>query len=279
MRRALCLLGVVAVCWVAAPSSFGTADVQGFMAAIPAVFNARAPAPAMQVGPIYEKQRKSSTITTAKSFESHNNLEELTTLDWATGAVYRPGNAYATYPTYSASPYSAYTRDGAQPQPSSGWTSYGVGPMYSRRPAEPNAHPAMQQTWAAPFRDDAGRLQGTGGAGAPPMPQAVNDEAAKQAWLAQQEAPPQAQAPPKAPPSVKGVVAHTRIPPIPTWGKMQQNPTKQGKPDHKWAYGNTDWKNAVDYTSIRPKPAGGPRDFTDHTWATGPNGRATSPYV
>ena len=27
--------------------------------------------------------------------------------------------------------------------------------------------------------------------------------------------------------------------------------------DHKWAYGNTDWKNAVDYNSIRPKQAGG----------------------
>jgi hypothetical protein len=206
MRRALCLLGVVAVCWVAAPSSFGTADVQGFMAAIPAVFNARAPAPAMQVGPIYGKQRKSSTITSAKSFDTHNNLEELTTLDWATGAVYRQGNAYATYPTYGAQA-GAYTRDGAQPV----------------------------------------------------------------------EAPPQA--PPQAPPSGKGVVAHTRIPPIPSWGKMQQNPTKQGKPDHKWAYGNTDWKNAVDYNSIRPKQAGGPRDFTDHTWATGPSGRAISPYI
>jgi hypothetical protein len=209
MRRALCLLGVVAVvCWVAAPSSrsasgFATADVQGFMAASPAVFNARAPAPAMQVGPVYER----------RDFAQDGN-----TVSWATGTQLA-------------------TRDAA-PDVGGGWTTSGA--VYSRRPPAPNDHPELQQAWASPIIKAryAGAPQPAKQA---PPPQGVDEEAAKRAWLAKQEAPaPQGPAPPKA----------------------SRTPTK---PDQAWAATNTNRK-PVPYRHPRQAASQGQQA----TWATGP---------
>lgn len=224
MRRALCLLGVAAVvCWVAAPSSrsadgFTTTNVQGFLAAIPASFNARAPAPAMLIQEAYG--------------------------GGASGSA-----AYGTVGQWGAQPVNQGAVFGKRPQePEShpgmqqSWANRVItGPGAPSSPIRGQAQDRqMDHAWAAGTISARDGMYVNAGASNPmtipsaPIP-AAQEDAAKQAWLNERSRDPAPNAAPAGPAQTAwatGGPINARVAAGPT---PRQTPPADGQMHNAWA--------------------------------------------